>query len=427
MTLTPVPQPANDGEGARPSGSASQEVESAYTSDRAPSMQGGDPVLEAWDQVHEYAVRQGIFLLQSGEKSDPDAAFFSAICDAIRSDSRIHDFQRPPFQPDWSHTYRFVPPLSESSVEDVLADRDDFGVARFGKAIVFRVEVPVEDQPAFRGETSIPTTTYYVAWDGLLVTVLWEQPAGVDEVSHAAGRVIYDLLDAAVDRAGAELRVQACSPGCTNLFMHTDVVMVGSGESPVDGWSRLLVMVVSSHRPPQEEVQIWHERIARSAMVFARMKSAGRRVRDLESLARSGLAFALTQRQKRDEKRREPWKLKIRNAGRRNGWRRNIDETLSDVWLAVARTEQYRREWQEHRLRFLDTSKRANVQALFEIDRADDDSAINSMDLTLIREALEHAGNRLDANMLSLVTGLAAGGGIFGGVVGALVAHAIGS
>ena len=63
-----------------------------------------------------------------------------------------------------------------------------------------------------------------MAWDGITVTVLWEQRS--DGAALSAGHVVAVILAEVLDKVNCELRIQNCGPGCHYNFIHAAAALV---------------------------------------------------------------------------------------------------------------------------------------------------------------------------------------------------------
>ena len=106
--------------------------------------------------------------------------------------------------------------------------QDHFHVLSLSDPIEFRVTVARENQQPFQGWNEFPTGSYWCAWDGIVLIVLWEQSSD-ERVSRSAGRIVADVVNRAAVKAGLRTYNQACSPGCGNIFGHTDAIITTRG------------------------------------------------------------------------------------------------------------------------------------------------------------------------------------------------------
>jgi hypothetical protein len=314
------------------------------------------------------------------------------------------------------------PAVQSPEAEAALLTGDDqFRVLRLSDPIRFRLTVAPESQKEFRGQRSFPKGSYWVAWDGVTLAVLWEQNSD-EAVSRAAGRVVVDVLREAVRKAGGVVQIQSCSPGCQNLFTHTDALLVPQGAKHAKSGPGLNVVHADSLSDPAAELGRWYGHIGYAFFLFTLYKNHARRIRDLVDLSGHRLSALLLVQQRRAALsglgRIE--RLKSRFAMR--GWRKDVERQMADVWLASAGIEVMRRDWDEERRRFKGYIDGKPLAALFASDFSDDEAAIDSIDLTLARDALSHSSGRLDTRTLALVTALAGAAGLLGAAVGAVVA-----
>lgn len=94
---------------------------------------------------------------------------------------------------------------------------------------------------------------------------------------------------------------------------------------------------------------------------------------------------------------------------------------MADMWLALASIDLLRRQWQDVRRKFNRDAERQGTLHLFERDYSDDEAAVESIDLTLPREAMQNFATRLDSRMVVMVTAVAGIAGASGGVIGAVL------
>ncbi|WZH51524.1 MAG: hypothetical protein PIR53_16055 [Nocardioides alkalitolerans] len=373
-----------------------------------------------------YACRQGLLLLQVPTgKLGSGASWLSGVCDALKADSRVSDLKRPRHREHQARVDVMYPRNADYFDDDLLTGRDRFFAYRMSDPVTFVVQVAAEDQTEFRGSRDFPDGPYYVSWDGICLAVLWEQPSD-QMVSIAAGRFVADVIRDAATSSGLDVFVQACSPGCQNIFTHVDTLIVSRGT-----YHRNSDRVTCTHRDklgsPFSELDRWFGEISYPFFLFGTFKNHSRRIRDLDKAAGFRLSALLQIQQKRGvisaesgvpKKIRERWKMR--------GWRKAAESLTADVWLASAVVETMRREWNEERRRFREYREKDAFTKLFSMDSSDDELAVESIDMSLARQALTHTSSRLDTRMMVFVTALAgcAGliGAVSGGVLGATIA-----
>ncbi|WP_214056280.1 hypothetical protein [Nocardioides aquaticus] len=293
----------------------------------------------------------------------------------------------------------------------------------FSDPIYFQVAVSRQAQKEFSGETDFPSGNYYVAWDGVFLLVMWEQQSD-KRVSRAAGRVVAEILTEAAEKCAADVYVQACSPGCQNLFTHTDALHVKSSDQHRTTGHGLLVVDHDELQSIDDELASWYRRAHYYFWLFAEYKNNARRIRDLSSITNSRLSSMLAMRQKHHSIPVLKWREQMRRRLAMRGWRKKSRKAMGDVWLSVAAIEVMRQSWDEDRRRFKDRIRDNPIEPLFQYDYSDDEAAIDAIDSTLAREALADASSRFDTRVIAVVTAASGVSALVGAIAGGLVGAA---
>jgi hypothetical protein len=338
-----------------------------------------------------------------------------------------------PANVDWSQYAPVYPSSGDLSRDCLLSGHDVFTNLRFSTPIYFKLHVPIKNQPKVYDWTDSPTEDYWVGWDGVSVFVLWECDPDAIHPPGAGGHIAFEVLKEAAEKAGMGLVVQACSPGCSNMFGHTDIRIVQLPESTgvecfgIEDY--VAVAVLSVDGEPLDVLTELVEKLATPGRMFARMKNRARRVMDLEAEARTMVAELLA---------RDYARLDHRSKGvvRRTfqsmqalpavlggkGHRRVAKHTIASLWLALAGLETLRRDWEMARLQFQDGADKRGLNLFYDIDRKNDDNYVEGIKLDFIRSAIEQQSSRLDNHMVAMVTAV---GGV-AALVGALAGGALG-
>ena len=144
-----------------------------------------------------YAARVGISFMEVNAEGD-DFALYDKLSSALQNDSRIewtkapsqeeHAFDRPSFA-----SADLDGDNEEKGAPDPATHVHAFG---FREPILFEVRVPRRLQPHFDDFDHIPASSYWAAWDGIALVVLWQledfqasgqssRELGIDEVLDA--------------------------------------------------------------------------------------------------------------------------------------------------------------------------------------------------------------------------------------------------
>jgi hypothetical protein len=300
----------------------------------------------------------------------------------------------------------------------LLSGGDAFLALYMSDPVLFRVHVPIKNQPLFRDETDVPTEDYWVAWDGITLVALWDREAGSEFPPRSGGHVVIDIIRDASRRAGFDMFVQACSRGCKNMFAHRVIRVTqypGDEESDVVTYKGRGFPVVQAHLhqdgAQRDVLEVLFRDLARLGYTFAQYKNAGLRVRAVEDRARilveELLALDYQKIYAASAPRRERLRVvlrKFRHAVGRGGASSDSKRLISMIWLAMANIEALRRDWLVWRRRLDDSSKSRGRDSIHDIDRKDDDLAVESMDIAFLRAAVEQRSGRIDNREIVLVT-----------------------
>jgi hypothetical protein len=375
--------------------------------------------------------RAGMFFLATDCEPDADVTeIVRRVGDALGADNRVIDLTMPEIRVDWITRYEMHPDLRRTSEQGVLTGADHFHTLVMSGPIQFTVRVPKKNQPAFRGYTDFPSDTYHVAWDGATAIVLWEQIAD-DPIPMAGGHIVVDILADAAKAAGQSLYVQACSPNCKNQFIHNHLRVTANRVvaelslavqtdpeylGPID-------MHVPTLSPPSEAALSLHYAADIPTLQFSILKNGARRLRDLEAVTRGLLVQLLVLNRSRAVSQAIPiWRLRrYRALWQSRKSRREAARVIAEVWLGLAALENLRRTWDEDRLQFHHAQGTSVVGPLYGRDYADDEAAVLSMNMTLVRSAVESTAARLDNRSVTLATTTGAAAVIVGAVIGGAV------
>lgn len=242
--------------------------------------------------------RFGTFLLTLPEDAAEDKAaysgFFERVLKAVREDSHVTAVADTKFDPSFTREWRGFPAHQRSTTRQILSGSDHFHVFNFSSPIAFEVSVPAKNQPIIMGVEDVPTDRYWACWDGTTLLTIWRQQPDDSYPARSAGHVVESILRRAAKAAGLDLIVQACSPGCTNMYAHRtlrlDQYFTKDDESKSFSFDGEHPQMIRAHLHaddvPLDIVQGVHSRISYAFLHFARYKNASRRLINTELLAR---------------------------------------------------------------------------------------------------------------------------------------------
>jgi hypothetical protein len=340
-----------------------------------------------------------------------------------------------PTRPLWTKRAVAFTEANGHSAEDLLSGRDHFHPLEMSDPICFEIHVPIKNQPKFADFDDIPTDSYWAAWDGVTLLVLWARDETEQKAARSAGHIAEDILRTAAERIHMNLVVQACSPHCQNMFAHrtlriaqADVADNASNAFQFEGTKPGAVEVrLEFNGNPLALTNALHSIIGRSGQSFASFKNLSRRIIDVEQLARTlvdellVLDYALLAQSKRNIFVRFGQRIAgIWHALWGRGDSRRSRQLISSLWITMSRIESLRRDWAQVQRRFGEQTARYGLQALYDIDSKDDKAVVEAIDTQFVRAAVEHKSARRDNRIVSWATF----GGAIAGVLAALVTAA---
>lgn len=281
---------------------------------------------------------------------------------------------------------------------------------------MFKIHVPVKNQPRIRGEVA-ESDTYFVAWDGCTVVVMWKTDPADVVLSIAGGQVVEDILRSACNRAGQSLYVQACSPACKHLFAHNQL--------RVDFWSMdkfdvrfevsmpkdVRLAVNGPFNGALQLVEAVHDAIKIPAAEFTELKNTARRILDIEESARS-MSFDLIAHDYETLNRSQEglirrvgyffgdvWRAM---SGKGRGKRANL--LIASLWLSMANMETLQQLFRDVERRYQDSISEWAVPELFAGDLKSEESEVAFLDPHFARAAIEHKTQRMDNRVIVWAT-----------------------
>lgn len=370
------------------------------------------------------AARVGAFFVLS-ESLDP-ADLQHRVIEALRQDTRVSFVDGPSRLPSTFFDVTSVFPAAgdDGYSMELITGHDRRRSVQFRTPIVVNIRVSKREQPNNTVSNEIAAEEYAVVWDGRVIVVAWLQEARY--VPHAGGQIAAQVLNTALEKCGAELYIQACSPHCLHLFTHVTALVredasveessYGPGETPFQSEARLPGLLTT----PMDAASAVYRDCASAIAAFAAMKNVGRRILDLEDAARGDLHNLMRLHYRRAHVHEYPVLVRPRMYWRVRGWRGESRVALARLWVTLTALEDFRRQWTTHlQLGYADRMHNADRALLFAQDEPDEFAAITSLDTTQIQRGIEEATDRLAYGVLAFVT---VGTGMVA-IAGVLVGH----
>lgn len=373
-----------------------------------------------------YVMRLATVYLAVDRDTNEGSEYASRIAESLEEDARVTHANAPDPDPDWSPEFTAYLPIDETD-DGVLEATRHFHVQRFSEPIGIHLRVPLKNQPKVFDTDRIPSEHYFALWDGVSLLVGWEQPALV-HVGSSGGHIIEAILGEAAERVGASIVVQACNPECTYVFLHTAIRATVDDAVP-SGWSvslhpqdsSLLEVVMDEADDLVDACLNTWWKVCGALDAFAEMKNRGRQILELEHVVRRDLDQVNQLHHHRASAAQKGILKRARAAWEYRSWRRTSRYYLARLWLGLGSLEWLRRQWADSAFKYRRIAGEENLNDLFAIDVRDEVNVVEQLDLTLVEAAVEHAEDRISANLLALAT---AGGAIAGAIVAAIITAA---
>ncbi len=357
----------------------------------------------------------------------PKEAIVDGLREGLQADPRVSEVEFTDQRLVWMRRQTFYPASREPNEDELLSGSDHFHNVVLSDPVTFIVKVPKKNQPEFMGYSDHPADTYFVAWDGRTATVGWEVKSDIKTLPHAGGQVVVEVLNAAARHAGVGLYVQACSPGCKNLFMHGDVLLVqvssATRHSVAErrGPRRSTVVEAPVAEGSLDAVDRFANWMRGDCFHFAAFKNYSQRLVALDQVSHRMVEELLRIQYRRTTRSAMPWWRRVLTWRPGLADRARARKLVSGIWLAAARHEALLTEWHEFHDDFTKSVEERSTRPMFEADFDSDERAVQRQDLGFITNAVSHTASRLDARLVAIVTLVAA----LGGIVGALLAAAM--
>ncbi|WP_137233627.1 hypothetical protein [Streptomyces sp. BPSDS2] len=366
-----------------------------------------------------FLCRMGTVFLIAAERKKFDT-YADELRDALQNDPRVQWVKRPNLNTDFCAHAAVYPDSHGSSDDEVMRGSDALRAANFDSPFIFKVVVPIKNQPQHHHADDIPTDTYWVAWDGVSLLVLWSHQSELIPLS--GGQVILQILQEVTESIGMGVYNQSCSPSCTNVFMHANLVIQQVDREDVfllKAVERLVVNVYVSEVYDSEDLLLTlYYRFHQAIFHFSRQKNLGRRIIDLEAAAWTRASHLLSHYAAHVDASATPAKKRIKMRWQNRGWRREVRSLSAQTWVCMTGIEVMLRRWRGAQNDFLGEAAEQDSMPVFLVDYQDEVKVIEHIDLSRLENISGQVESRLDNRLVSLAT---AGGAISGGITGALV------
>lgn len=368
-------------------------------------------------------VRAGTWFLVPPDGTDSEnAAVVADVVQALKSDTRVLEVLAPDLDEHWTSRVGMYPDEPRSTSTGILTGRDSFEVLELSNYLRFKVRVPIKNQELHHGADDVPSDTYWVAWNGVCIFVMWEQSHPTIPLS--GGHVIATVLRDVLSQISCGLYVQACGPHCSFGFLHTNVWL--ENDPSIDDYElatrderSVSFRADLDFEDPMSDLEWVAMSLGTGLGEFASYKNVGRRVIDMESALRDDLAHLLGHYHAHTllvSEGRRPKALYSRWQAR--GWRKEAWSLVSRTWLGMTNLETLRRVWNSERTSLLESE---DLLPMLSRDFVQDEAAILGLQTESISETVNQVSSALNNRMAVTATVWGAlAGGIAGGAAGVL-------
>jgi hypothetical protein len=340
------------------------------------------------------------------------------IADALEEDPRVRSVAvSDDLDESWCIERRAFPSPAEN--DGLVLGSDVLHALQFSDHLVIQIELA-----RYPEDEEIPSE-YTVVWDGFLAVVAWrsrhEKPLASFE-----GEVVKEVLADALDSLGMRLYLQGCNPECEHKFAHTAVRFVPDPNDPdeisyLDGSNWAEVHADAPLMDDEDLVRYFFTDLLLAIRSFAVLKNLGQRILELEADGHQQLSQLMEINFERAQLPNLSPVARSRARWQGGGWLRRSKLLIARLWLTLSNIEYLRREWSGERFQFEGSSDERGLRKLFDRDFADEVDRVQSLDLSLMRSAVQEMAERLDTRALLRVTAVAAiAGAVAGGLVGGL-------
>jgi len=399
------------------------------------SLDDRRPSQESSSGQPSYVARVGICMLNDQVVHDDRKDSLRKVIASLKADPRIKDL----LDLDLKRVSLYRPKFATGGVDSIpdfftgvpISPSVHLHALEIDPPLQFTVQIPRRLQvEEGLSERSAPSEEYLVVWDGIVLVVLWklegERPYGI-----LGGAAVIRLLEEIAEKSGKSVYIQPCSPSCNYPFAHRDIQVISPGEqeSPeqeaclkeTDRW-RVVLELGSKPRTPYDTASAVYSEVAFVSRWFARMRSDGKAMSEVERAARRDLrellniyhARTLVAPLSNPKSWKDRWKQR--------GWRSNSKRLVARLWLALSALESRRHDWANSMFAYDKTASRQGRGLIFHSEYEDQVNYVAAMDVSSIESSVEYAASHLDTRSVVVAT---AAGAIAGAIIGAMVAGII--
>jgi hypothetical protein len=385
-----------------------------------------------------YVGRVAICFLTVSHDVSPKKAF-GDITRELKNDPRVASIDVPSVT-DPDSLLPFSVSTFDSDAEDDEMTPDPyshFHTFTFRSPITMHIRAPRRLQQTYSRFSDIPAEEYWVAWDGMALSVIWvpEKAAGktgdtvtvgdlVDALSPSGGLVVQQILKEAASKCDYDFHTVECSPNCDYTFLHADLVLqtvgpeqVTSFQEPDERTSLTSVDLGVEHDPYAALAEL-HSEIQFSARMFTLMRCANDAMIEIARFAHRNNARLLRLNYERANASAQGFWSSLVGNWKLRGWKRRARRYMARINLALSALEKLRMDWARYKPPYDSSAKDENNGAVFKNEYELSVEAMSTLQVSEVRSTVEHLTASLDTNSLVLATAI---GAVAGAIIGALI------
>jgi hypothetical protein len=378
-----------------------------------------------------YVARVSLCMLGDRVVNDDRKESLRKVVNALKADPRVKDLVDVNFEKVTLKRPKFASSGIDSKVDFYsgvpISPSVHIHALEISPALKFVVQIPQRLQIREGAtEKSVPTDEYWVIWDGILLVVMWRYE-GKRSYGTLGGVAVIKLLKEVAKEAEKIVHIQPCGPNCSYPFAHRDIQVASTHES-VDNarqpmfkdTNRFLATLELSKEPaaPYDVASTVYSELFMASRWYARMRSEGEALQDIERGARDDLKYLLKIYHEttllRPFVNPKSWKARWKLLG----WRRDARRLIARLWLALSALESRRHDWANSKFSYDRVAERQGRNLIFRHEYEDEVNYVSAMDVSSIEASVEYASSHLDTRSVAVAT---TAGAIAGAVLGALV------
>ncbi len=398
-----------------------------------------------------YAARTAICFMNVNDDRG-DETVYRKLCNALEADSRVETINAPTQDPSAFDrpSFALFGPYEDhefSSKEDRPPDPSTHTHGfSFSDPIVFEAHAPRRVQPTFDDFDRIPADSYWAAWDGIALVVIWKlediwktngdfDQLDIDKVSYnltpSGGLLVQTVLKDAAEKCGYELTTTPCSPNCGYTFAHTGLFVrtvdyEHYGQNAIfekkseESFARVCLPVIDDS--PADAAEELQREVGFITRIFAEMRSEGRTAVAAGRLIQYDVRKLLRLNYQRADISARPFYRTFKSRWSTRRWQQQTRRLMARMWLTLATLDEARQDWAYLKYLYDNAAEDGNKGAVFDSEYINEINSTSAIDVSEARSALDRITNTLDTKAVVLAT---SAGAIFGALIGALAAHFI--